>query len=155
MQSFWKAIGKVENRTTYSPGEILSHEHRKMCVCVCSCVCIYIVNIYHSVRACSIVSDSLWPHVSCNLLCPWNFPGKNTEVVCHFLVQGIFPIQGSKLHLLCFLHWQAEFFITASPGKPICYIIACNRKNLKITQMSIKVETCTWSPNFTFPLLHQ
>ena len=22
------------------------------------------------------------------LLCPWNFPGKNTEVGCHFLLQG-------------------------------------------------------------------
>ena len=25
---------------------------------------------------------------------PWNFPGKNTEVSCHFLLQGIFPTQG-------------------------------------------------------------
>ena len=23
--------------------------------------------------------------------CPWDFPGKNTEVCCHFLLQGIFP----------------------------------------------------------------
>ena len=28
------------------------------------------------------------------LLCPWNFPGKNTRVGCHFLLQGIFPTQG-------------------------------------------------------------
>ena len=28
--------------------------------------------------------------------CPWNFPGKNTGVVCHFLLQGIFPTQGSN-----------------------------------------------------------
>ena len=34
------------------------------------------------------------------LLCPWNFPGKNTEVGCHFLLQGIFLTQGSNLHLL-------------------------------------------------------
>ena len=27
-------------------------------------------------------------------------PGKNTGVVCHSLLQGIFPTQGSKLHLL-------------------------------------------------------
>ena len=25
------------------------------------------------------------------LLCPWNSPGKNTGVGCHFLLQGIFP----------------------------------------------------------------
>ena len=30
-------------------------------------------------------------------LCPWNFPGKNTGVLCHFLLQGIFPTQGSDL----------------------------------------------------------
>ena len=28
------------------------------------------------------------------LLCPWNFPGKNTGVGCHFLFQGIFSTQG-------------------------------------------------------------
>ena len=30
------------------------------------------------------------------LLCPWDFPGKKTRVGCHFLLQGIFPTQGSN-----------------------------------------------------------
>ena len=32
----------------------------------------------------------LWPHglQSARLLCPWNFPGKNTGVGFHFLLQG-------------------------------------------------------------------
>ena len=34
------------------------------------------------------------------LLCPWKFPGKNTGVGCHFLLQGIFSSQGSNPHLL-------------------------------------------------------
>ena len=38
--------------------------------------------------------------VSHQLLCPWDFPGKNTGVSCHFLLQGIFPTQGSNLSLL-------------------------------------------------------
>ena len=29
----------------------------------------------------------------------------NTGVVCHFLLQGIFPMQGSSL---CLLHWQMD-----------------------------------------------
>ena len=33
------------------------------------------------------------------LLCPWNFPGKNTGVGCHFLLQEIFLTQGSNSHL--------------------------------------------------------
>ena len=34
------------------------------------------------------------------LLCPWNFPSKNTGVGCHVLLQGIFPTQGLNLGLL-------------------------------------------------------
>ena len=34
------------------------------------------------------------------LLSPWDFPGKSTRVGCHFLLQGIFPTQGSNLGLL-------------------------------------------------------
>ena len=34
------------------------------------------------------------------VLCPWDFPGTNTRVGCHSLLQGIFPTQGSKLGLL-------------------------------------------------------
>ena len=39
------------------------------------------------------------------LLCPWDFSGKNTAVGRHFLLQGIFPTQGSNL---CLLHWQVN-----------------------------------------------
>ena len=30
------------------------------------------------------------------LLCPWDFPGENTRVGCHFLLQEIFPTWGSN-----------------------------------------------------------
>ena len=51
------------------------------------------------------MSDSLRPHGlwPSRFLCPWNVPGKNTGVGCHFLPQGIFSTQGSNLGLL---HWQ-------------------------------------------------
>ena len=37
----------------------------------------------------SVVSDSLWPHElePTRLVCPWNSPGKNSGVGCHFLLQ--------------------------------------------------------------------
>ena len=58
----------------------------------------------------SDVSDSLRPYElkPARFLCPWDFPGKNTEVGCHFLLQGIFPTQGSILSLLHLLHWQLD-----------------------------------------------
>ena len=36
-------------------------------------------------------------------VCPWDFPGKNTGVSGHFLLQGIFPTQGSNP---CLPHWR-------------------------------------------------
>ena len=48
------------------------------------------------------MSDSLWPlglYVAPRLLCPWDFPGKNTGMGCHFLLQEIFPTQGLNLGL--------------------------------------------------------
>ena len=36
------------------------------------------------------------------------FPGKNTGVGCHFLLQGIFPTQGSNTRLLHLLDWEAD-----------------------------------------------
>ena len=44
------------------------------------------------------LSDSLWPCglQPTRLLCPWDSPGKSTGVGCHFLLQGIFPIQESN-----------------------------------------------------------
>ena len=49
-------------------------------------------------------------------------PGKNTGVGCRALLQGIFPTQGSNLHLLHLLHWQAGPLPLAPPGKPQIYI---------------------------------
>ena len=42
---------------------------------------------------------------SSRLLYAWDFPGKNTGQVCHFLLQGIFPAQGLNLSLQ---HLQAD-----------------------------------------------
>ena len=57
----------------------------------------------------------LWSHgPQTRLLCPWDFPGKNTGVGCHFLFQGNFPTQGSNLCLLL----GRQSFTTEPPRKP-------------------------------------
>ena len=55
------------------------------------CVCVWLL----------VVSDSC-NRIDCStrLLCPWDPPGKNTGVGCHFLLQGIFPTQESNPGLL-------------------------------------------------------
>ena len=52
------------------------------------------------------------------ILCPWNFPSKNTGVGCHFLLQGIIPTQRSNPSLAS-PELAGRFFTTAPPGKPL------------------------------------
>ena len=49
------------------------------------------------------------------LLCPWNSPGKNTEMGCHSLLQGIFPTQKIKPGSSTL---QANFLLFEPLGKP-------------------------------------
>ena len=64
---------------------------------------IHITLLRCTVPSCSVVSDPLWSHrlLPTRLLCPWDFPSKNTGVGFHFLLQGIFLTQGSDM---CLLH---------------------------------------------------
>ena len=65
---------------------------------------------------CSVVSDSVTPQtVSCQAPLSMGFPSKNTGISCHFLLQGIFPTQGSNLS---FLHWQADYLPLCHLGNP-------------------------------------
>ena len=56
-----------------------------------------------------------WP---IRLLCPWDFPGKNTGMGCHALLQGIFLTQGLNPRFSHLLHWQEGSLPLAPPGKP-------------------------------------
>ena len=51
--------------------------------------------------SCSVVSDSLPPNglQPARLLCPWDFQVRILESAAIFLLQGIFPTQGSNLCL--------------------------------------------------------
>ena len=73
--------------------------------------------MYYTIWACnitcacwvaSVVSDSLWPHglYPARLLCPWDFPNKNTGV------------EGLNLHLLCLLHCRQMLYCWASREAP-------------------------------------
>ena len=64
--------------------------------------------------------------VATSLLSPWDFPGKNTWVGCHFLLQGIFPTPGLSP---CLLHWQADCLPLSHQGSLFC-------------RPTIKISTC-------------
>ena len=50
---------------------------------------------------------------------PWNFPGGNTGVGCHFLLQGVFPTQGWNPQLLCLRHCRQIPWPLSHQGSPV------------------------------------
>ena len=65
----------------------------------------------------SLQPRGLWPD---RLLCPWNCPGKNTEVGSHSLLQGIFLTRVSKSRLL---HCRQILYFLSHQGSPQSHLI--------------------------------
>ena len=60
------------------------------------------------------------PHgLACQATLPWDFPGKNNGMGCHFLLQGIFATQGSNPWLL---HRQTGSLALSYLGSPTLLI---------------------------------
>ena len=90
-------------------------------------VVVELLGVSHSVMSDSLQSHGLQPR---RLLCPWNFPGKNTRVDCHSLLQGIFLTQGSnsglphcRQTLYWLSHWGVELL---SHVQLFCDPVDCN-----------------------------
>ena len=66
------------------------------------------------------------------LLCPGDFPGKNTRVGYHFLLQGIVPTQGSTQGLL---DWQIVSLLLSHLESP--HFIVVNDKIVSICILCI------------------
>ena len=84
----------------------------------------------------SVVSNSLWPHRPVRLLCPWDYPDRNTVAGCHCLLQGIFPTHGSNPCLLCLLQWQADSLPLGHQGSlPFLSLVIIFHRNLSCGQI--------------------
>ena len=69
------------------------------------------------------------------LLCPWDFPGSNTGVGCHSLLQGNFSTQESNLCLLSLRYWEADSLPLVLPEKSVMTPIKLNtHRKLKLWQ---------------------
>ena len=91
----------------------------------------------------SVVSDSATPWTiahQARFLCPWNSPGMNTGVGCHFVLQGIFLTQGPKPYLL---YWQAD-------SSPLSHLESLRKADLYSTKY-----WATAAPNNAFELIRK
>ena len=82
------------------------------------CLLLTCLVIHHSTQhTCSVCKSCLTllqPHglEPTRLLCPWDFPDKNTRVCCHSLLQEMFPTTPTSPA------FTGGFFTTEPPGKP-------------------------------------
>ena len=88
-------------------------------------------------------SDSCDPIDPFRLLCPWDSPGRNPEAGCHFLFQGIFPIQELNpglLHcrgILYQLSYEVSPVRVSSSQLHVCmYIYTVHRVAKRCTRLS-------------------
>ena len=88
-------------RENFSPSHIYIEARLPYCCCVVTKLCLTLLQ-------------------PTRLLCPWDFPGKNAGVGCHFPLLGIFPIQGLNS---CRLHWQADSLLLGYQGSPWAFLL--------------------------------
>ena len=112
--SFWiLALDFFIALTTLQRFQLLQLDRVHVCMCGGRVVLSNFLFVFSSCFC--LISKScltlLWQHglKPARFLCPRNFPGKNTGAGCHFLLQGIFLIQGLNPHLLHYsqilYHW--------------------------------------------------
>ena len=88
--------------------------------------------------ACSVVFDSLaTPMASSPLAFSVHgiIPGKDTGVHCHFLLQGVFPSQGSNLQVLC---QKVDPLLLSHLGNPVV------KHYLRFTRRTLKPRDTSW-----------
>ena len=93
----------------------------------------------------SVMSNSLGLHgmQSTRLLYLGDFPGKNTGVGCHFLLQGIFPTQGSNC-LLCLLHCRQILYHYWNLGTSLKPLQMENWQGLLVEGKQTNKQTNRW-----------
>ena len=139
-------VGFIPSLSAYVSAQNLDSSGLYLCVCARVCVC-------------SAMSDSLQ---RCGLkpasfLLPWDFPGNDTGLGCHFLLQRIFLTWGcleslssrDLLSLLSLLtpHWQAGSLPLCHLGSPDLYL---PRKQKGDTPWSLGVGRSGWALAFSF-----
>lgn len=99
-----------------------------LCCCVCEAVtqlCLTLFNLRDGAHQAPLSMD---------------FPGKNTRVGCEFLLQGIFPIQGSNLGLP---HCrQIPYCLSHLREAVLAYLLAKLLKNVLSPRLEYKLYVC-------------
>ena len=136
--------------TSYaSPQTILQMKERTVKFLNTNCFSLYQVRLSNCCRLVTkLCLTLLRPHglvQPTRLLCLGDFPGKNSGVGCYFLLQGIFPTQGSNPLLL---HWQVDYFLVRHLESPrLSRLLQIDRVFIACNFFFMQSFTIKGSPN--------
>ena len=94
--------------------------------CMCTHVCVH-------TQLC-LLFETLWTTVHQAPL-SMGFFWQEYGSGCHFLLQGIFPTQGSNPHLLHLLHWQED-------SLPLCHLGSPHQRKRSFCSLSVSTSLC-------------
>ena len=106
-----------------------------------NCCYSLVAKLWDSLRPCGLQPT--------RLLCPWGFPGKSTEVGCHFFLHRILSTQESNLSLL---PWQADCLPLSHLGNPLIRINWIKGKDGQNTDWELIMFLRRWKENNFFKL---
>ena len=153
LRGHWDSLGPGTlccSAAVFAPGHTSpwATEHKRTV-----CVCMLSLSLFH-----------LRLEVT-RLLCPWNFPGKNTGVGCHFLFLGVFPTQGSTQENPAssapaggfFTYWgtweEHKEIIWAKKNKKACMSVQLGQILDKWYKETKKNNCHFWSKSRVLPML--
>ena len=100
--------------------------------------------------SCSVMSDS-WVGLLGLTFCPWSFPGKNTGLGCHFVLQEIFLTQ--RLNL-CLLHCRHILYHLIHQGSP-CWPLGLDKFFLGERSTGAGAVMCIYGKFSSIPGLYR
>ena len=84
--------------------------------------------------------------IATRLLCLWDFPGKNIRVGCHFLLQGIFPTQGSnRISCISYIGRRVLYHCTTWETQTLWNYHSKKKKKMQFKNSSMRCNlTCSF-----------
>ena len=82
-----------------------------------------------------------------SIFCPWDSPGKNTGMGCHFLLQGNLPNSGTEPTFPASPALAGEFFIAEPAGKPLMPTYWALNQSPPLEGLSFPIIQSVWTQN--------
>ena len=109
-------------------------------MCVCMCMCAH--TRAQLLQSCLTLCDPM-DYGPLGSSVHGDFPGKNTGVGWHALLQGIFLAQRSNPRLLCLLHWHVGSLLLSHQGRSMLAVKTRKKQEYSMSRQEKKERKTT------------